>query len=122
MLVIETFKNKHMFNSILNPIAILISLTTASGILVHDTKIDKVASVALSAPAVIATYDAPSKLASFGGEAHTHVERASFSQTVNTLNAHTPSLQPRTDDKKHLMQKHVTRGHHAFDNYNLPLV
>lgn len=111
-----------MFNSILNPIAIFISLTTASGILVHDTKIDKAAAVAFAAPAVIASFDAPSKSASFSSDAHTHVERASVSQTINTLNGHTPSVQPRADDKKHLMQKHVGRGHHAFDNYNLPVV
>lgn len=111
-----------MFNSIINPLAILISLSTASGILVHDTKIDKAAAAALTVPAMVASYDAPSKLASFNGEAHTHVERASVAQAMSTLNAHTPGLQPRADDKKHLMQKHVARGHHAFDNYNLPVV
>jgi hypothetical protein len=111
-----------MFTNIINPIAILISLATASGILVHDTKIDKAASVALSTPAIMASYDAPGKAISFNSDVHTHIERVSFSQTINTLNAHTPSVQPRTDDKKHLMQKHVPRGHHAFDNYNLPLV
>jgi hypothetical protein len=111
-----------MFTSILNPLAIIVSLSTASGVLVHDTKIDRAAAVALAAPAIMASYDAPNKVISFGGDAHTHVERASFAGAMNTLSGHTPSVQPRSDDKKHLMQKHVARGHHAFDNYNLPIV
>jgi hypothetical protein len=111
-----------MFANILNPLAIIISLSTASGVLVHDTKIDRAAAVAFSAPATMATYEAPSKAISFSSDAHTHVERASFAGAVNTLSGHTPSVQPRSNDKKHLMQKHVVRGHHAFDNYNLPIV
>ena len=110
-----------MFSNLINPLAILISLSTASGVLVHDTHIDA-AVTALALPAVMASYDNTTKLAGFGGEAHTHIERSSFSQTVTTLNSHTPGLQPRvTEDKKHLMQKHVGRGQHAFDSYNLPL-
>jgi len=111
-----------MFSNLINPLAILVSLSTASGVLVHDTHIDTAAVTALSLPAIMASYDNTAKVAGFGGEAHTHVERSSFSQTVHAFNSHTPGLQPRAhEDKKHLMQKHVGRGHHAFDNYNLPL-
>jgi hypothetical protein len=106
-----------MFASLINPLAILISLTTTSGILVHDTHIDQ-AAAAIAMPTVLASHDTTSKL---GAESHTHVERTSVSRVVTTLNSHTPGMQPR-EDRKHLMSKHVARGHHAFDNYNLPVV
>jgi hypothetical protein len=106
-----------MFSHLLNSLAVLISLTTTSGILVHDTHIDQ-AVAAIAMPTVLASHDTPGRL---GAETHTHVERASVSRVVTTLNAHTPGMQPR-EDRKHLMSKHVARGHHAFDNYNLPIV
>jgi hypothetical protein len=112
-----------MFSNFINPLAILISLSTTSGLLVHDTHIDSAAITALALPTVLASNDITTKLAGFGGEGHTHVERSSFSQTINALNSHIPGMQPRAnEDKKHLMQKHVGRGHHAFDSYNLPIV
>ncbi len=108
-----------MFSNLINPLAILISLSTTSGILVHDTHVDQ-AAAAIAMPAMLASYDTTGKL---GAESHTHVERSSLSQTINALHSRTPGVQPRAnEDKKHLMQKHVTRGHHAFDNYNLPIV
>jgi hypothetical protein len=106
-----------MLSNLLNSFAIFISLTTTSGILVHDTHIDQ-AVAAVAMPAILASYDTTSKL---GAESHTHVERTSLSQTVTTLNSRAPGMQPR-EDRKHLMQKHVARGHHAFDSYNLPIV
>jgi hypothetical protein len=106
-----------MFSNLISPLAILISLATTSGILVHDTHIDQ-AAAAVAMPSMLASYDTTGKL---GGESHTHVERTSLAQTVNTLHSRAPGVQPR-EDRKHLMQKHVSRGHHAFDNYNLPIV
>jgi hypothetical protein len=106
-----------MFSSLLHSLAILISLTTTSGILVHDTHIDQ-AAAAIAMPTVLASHDTTGKL---GAETHTHVERMSVSRVVTTLNSHTPVTQPR-EDRKHLMQKHVSRGHHAFDSYHLPIV
>ena len=112
-----------MFSNFIHPLVILISLSTASGVFVHDTHIDKAAETALALPAIMASYDNSAKLAGLSAEAHTHVERSSLSQTVHAFNAHTPGLQPRaTEDKKHLMQKHVGRGQHTFDSYHLPLV
>ena len=112
-----------MFSAILNPFAIFISLTTATGILVHDTHIDAATSTALSMPAVIASHDISNKLASLGGDAHTHVERGAAAQAVINLQSKNPRIDPRVmDGKKYFLQKRVVRGYHAFDNYNLPII
>ena len=111
-----------MFNLIINPLAIAISVSTAFGIFIHDTKIDKFAMTALALPAVVASYDASAKLAHIAPDLHTHAERTSISQAVNDLRAQNPRVQPRhNDDKKHLMQRHAARGSHSFDTYNLPV-
>ena len=110
-----------MFSALLNPLAILISLSTATGVLVHDMHIDAAASAVVAMPATIGNYDISSKLAGFG-DAHTHVERGAMAQAIINLQGQNPRIQPRVEDKKYLLQKRVMRGQHAFDNYNLPLV
>lgn len=110
-----------MLPAILNPIAIAISLSTATGIFVHDTKIDK-AVTTLSLPPAIASTTAASAKVMLDGMPHTHSERTSFAQAVHDLKTQNPRIQPRGDNKKHALPKRVAKGHHAFDNYNLPVV
>ncbi len=106
-----------MLSTFLNPLAIILSLSTASGVLIHDMHIDSAAST-MAMP--VASYD--TKTASLDASSHTHVERSSFSQLTGGLSRHF-EMQPRAvNERKHLLQKHVVRGHHAFDNYYLPLV
>ncbi len=103
-----------MFNSTLNtPITFFIALTALAGVAVHDTKIDKLAST-LNLPAMVSsTEGAQNKLS---GDPHTHVERVSIENSSH------PRLMPRLgDQKKHMMQKNVPKGGHAFDGYSLPL-
>jgi hypothetical protein len=112
-----------MFNALFHPL-VIISLSIATGVFVHDTRLDKAAQMALSLPSLIATTDSVNtKTFGLTGDPHTHAERGSLSQTVHELKSTSPRIQPRAhEDRKHLMQKHIGRGHHAFDNYNLPLV
>lgn len=111
-----------MFNLILNPMLIALSLSTATGVFVHDMKLDKATVVALALPSVVASYDAAAKLAQLAPDLHAHSERGSLSQAIHDLKASNPRVQPRTnDDKKHLMQKHVSRGTHPYDAYYVPL-
>ena len=112
-----------MFPFLINPITtIFVSISTATGVFVHDTHIDKAAATALTAPAVMA-YEANTKQMSLIPDLHTHSERGSLSQAVHDLKTQNPRIQPRaTEDKKHLLQKRVAKGHHAFDNYSLPIV
>jgi hypothetical protein len=111
-----------MFTSIFNSIAILLSLSTATGILVHDTKIDKATTV-LASPLTMTSYDTSSKALDMHTDLHTHVERGSVAEALNDVRSENPRIQPRIfEDKKHLLSRHVSRGHHAFDSYSLPLV
>ena len=111
-----------MFNLLINPMMIALSLSTATGVFVHDMKLDKAAAVALALPSVVATYDVAAKLAQLAPDLHAHSERGSIAQAVHDLRSTSPRVQPRSnDDKKHLMQKHVSRGTHPFDAYYVPL-
>lgn len=112
-----------MFSAILSPLTIFMSLSTATGVLVHDMHIDSAATAAFAMPSVLASYENNNKLSNLGGDAHTHVERGSLAQAVTELRNQNPRIQPRASgDKKYLLQNRVMRGHHAFDNYNLPIV
>jgi len=109
-----------MFSNLINSLVVMTSLATSGSLFVHELSIDK-ATAAMAPPALSVT-SAASKSLSLGGNAHTHTERTSLSQALSDLRAHNPQIQPRNETKKHLMQKRVAKGHHAFDNYNLPIV
>lgn len=108
---------------LLTPLSIFLSLSTATGVLVHDTRIDKATMTALSSPSPVASGQADSKLVvNISGDAHTHTERHSLSQAVHDLKADNPRLHPRSPaDKKYLSQKNLGLGHDPFDSYALPL-
>lgn len=112
-----------MYPSFINSFVILVSLATATGIFLHDTRIDKAASVA-ALPIASVNAEAGAKLVhSSPNDFHNHIERGSVARAVSVLHSSTPGIAPRvSEDKKHLMQRHISRGHHAFDNYNLPLM
>ena len=110
-----------MFSKIIKPVVITISLATAIGILVHDTRIDKATAAAVALPAIIATYHLSSVMGMLGSDPHTHSERGSLSQAIHDLKTQNPRLQPRSsEDKKHMLQKYVGRGYHPFDSYYTP--
>ena len=104
--------------ALLSPLSALVSLMTMTGVTVHDTNVDKAVTTALYQTHVSAV-DGSVKL---GNDPHTHSERGSLSQAVRDLKTSHPRIQPRNEDKKHLMQKHAAKGHHPFDNYTLPIV
>jgi hypothetical protein len=109
-----------MFGSLINPIIVLMSLSTATGILIHDTRVDKATTAAITSSVV--SLDTTTKLVNPTTDLHTHVERSSLLQIVHDLKTQTPRILPRSDDKRHMLSKYVARGHHAFDNYNLPII
>ena len=107
---------------IINPLSILITLSTLLGVVVHDTKVDQLATKVLSVPNAIVNYEGVNHAIKFSDE-HTHTERISLSEVVRSVNSDVPRIQPRmTSDKKYRLQKNVVRGHHAFDNYSLPIL
>jgi menaquinone-dependent protoporphyrinogen IX oxidase len=108
-----------MIPSLFTILSVIISLSTASSVILHDTRLDKIATVAVATPIMYAHYETGFK--PFLNDAHTHVERSAFSQVLHAYQSAAPGIQPR-HERKHLLQKHVPKGHHAFDNYNLPIV
>lgn len=92
-----------------------LTLVTATGILIHDTKLDHAATTALALPALLLTLDLEKTFKS--GVDHTHVERVSFAQTVKGM----PRAQPRDDHKRFLIPQKVAKGNHPFDGNYLPL-
>lgn len=108
--------------SILNQFAIMLSLFTATGVALHDTKVDKAFSSSAMAASIIKRTDSSTTNLSVSSDLHTHAHRVSLSQAVQDIQGNTPRIQPREDHKKHVTPKNVVRGHHAFDNYSLPLV
>ncbi len=98
---------------------ILVSLATATGVLFHDARVDKLMSILLSMP-FTSSYEANPRAISFN-DFHTHSEQVSFNESVRSA-TQTLGIQPRSnEDKKYLLQKHTAKGHHFFDNYNLPM-
>lgn len=107
-----------MITTLFNSLIALLSLSTAVGVLVHDMHLDT-ATAALTTPAITNNNNDQSKT-TLSTDPHTHPERHSFSRLFGQ---HAPSIQPRAgEDKRHLLQKHASKGHHPFDNYNLPLL
>ena len=95
--------------------ALALSLSTASGVLIHDTNVDKAVTKAVSQHADTSV--------TVGNMPHTHSERGSLHQAIRDLNASQPRTQPRSqEDRKYVQAKPSARGHHPFDNYTLPLV
>ena len=103
----------------------VVAILTVTGIVLHDTKIDSLTKFALAIPVAIVAYEGSRSLMllGLGGDAHTHVERASIDQRANRSTSLMPKLGSRkNEDKKYRMNKSVQQGYHAFDSYNLPLV
>lgn len=110
------------FSLFLTPLSICLSLSTATGVVVHDTRIDRATMVAISVPSAVASAQGNSKLVNYATDSHTHTERHSLSQSVNDIKGDNPRVQPRSGaDKKYVSQKNMGLGHDPFDVYALPL-
>lgn len=105
---------------IINP-SVAITLSTMFGVLIHDTKFDQFTTTLLAVPAIMATYEGVAGAIKMG-DPHTHTERVSISQLGRSVTMQNPRVQPRDDNKKYRLEKRVVKGHHPFDNYNLPVV
>lgn len=97
----------------------LVALITVLGIAVHDTKIDTMTKIAIALPAMMASFEGAHTLL-HAGEAHTHVEKVSVSETAGRFTVRTPSLFARQFEDKKYVNNSKIRGHHPFDDCLLP--
>jgi hypothetical protein len=108
------------FSLFLTPLSIFLSLTTATGVVVHDTRIDRATMTALSVPSAVASAQGNSKLVNYATDSHTHVERHTLSSSE--LKSDSPRINPRSNaDRKHVLQKRMGLGPDPLDSYLLPL-
>lgn len=108
-----------MFTAFTKPLIIILSLTTATGVFLHDTRIDKATSLGMNLHSQVGNYEGSVKLVTTG-DMHTHHERVSLSQALTQQ----PRIQPReSENRKYVTQSmHGHGGRHAFDNAFLPVV
>lgn len=100
--------------SIIQRAFIIITLITATGILIHDTKVDYATKTALALPAILITLDLDKAFRH--GSDHTHVERVSLSQAMRTM----PKVKPHDGYSRFLLTQKVNKGTQPFDGYYLP--
>ncbi|MBC7869019.1 hypothetical protein H7X69_02485 [Candidatus Saccharibacteria bacterium] len=94
-----------MFPLLINPLSLLLTLSTAFGVLVHDTQLDTAAKTALTVPIAIVAYGGTDMVMKMNDQ-HIHNERVSLSQSLGQLKGEQPRTQTRGgDDKKYFVQK-----------------
>ncbi len=109
-----------MYQLFISPLAIALSLSTGTGIVLHETKVDKLAVLTIAAPTAMAQKVSAGKL--LESMPHTHSEAGTFQSSSRELRTNSPGLTPRRDrDEKYRLEKKVPRGYHLFDSYHLPL-
>lgn len=108
--------------NILNYLVILLSLTTATGVLLHDARIDKAAWTSLSQKRVPSARVASVRAdAGIAVDSHTHPQHSG--QTLHGFSYRAPSHPPRDQRmKKYLHQVQEPNGRHAFDHSYMPVV
>lgn len=108
-------------NTIIQSIAIIISLLTATGVFVHEAHVDRVTAATANARKAAKNPKAPQTDIKLGAEPHTHPDHGA--KTLRGFSYKNPTALPREQKmKKYLLQNVEPRGRHAFDNYNLPIV
>lgn len=109
-----------MFPLFINPVSILLTLTTSFGVIIHDTQIDRATTAAFAVPAIIATFGV-ADITMKSNDPHIHVERFSAADTIRSLKSGQPRTQTRDDDKEFMaIKKYVSDG--VGSEYNWPSV
>ena len=102
-------------SSLVKKTLIALAVVTTFGILIHDTKIDKAATLALAIPLglTMTLATAPSLFS----EGHNHVERGAYGKTtVSGM----PRIQPREDHRMHINLKRI-KGFNMPEPHSLNL-
>ena len=108
------------FSLFITPLSVFLSLSTSTGILVHDTKLDRAALTAKSSHSNSASSQANTKFVNIAPDLHPHSER--HSMATKDLKTQNPKVPPRSPaEKKYVSQKNMGLGHNPFDSYALPI-
>ncbi len=106
-------------NKLLNTFGIVLSLLTATGVFIHDVKIDHITPAAIKTAAKKSAYKTPH--ADLGLSTSDHIHPEQINRTLQGFAYKTPMYPPRVSRmKRHLLQNYEPRARHAFDSYYLP--
>ena len=110
----------NILQQIITQFTIFVSLSTACGVLMHDTHVDKaVVSVFSAVDFQGSTGDDGMKTTRIGSSAHTHPEHTSLSSIIHDGSAN-PRSTPRNDDRKYMKVKRAQgNGGPEFDGQRL---
>ena len=97
----------NMFQIVITQLIALLSLLIASGVLIHDTNLDKAFSSAAHQTVAKDMTDTNANLRP-GGQPHTHAEHLNVKDRGDNA-----KVVPRRRDKKHIAPKRVVRGYHG---------
>ena len=96
----------------------MLSLATMFGLLLHDTQIDRAATIVPARIASVSTFESEIKT----NDLHIHAERVSVSENLGRLGNSEPRVQPRNEnDKKYVTQKKFTANSYGSE-YSWPSV
>ena len=110
-----------MFPILINPLTLLLTLTTSFGVLIHDTQIDRATSTALAVPIALATFGA-ADVALKTNEAHTHVEKVNVAKTLQELRSGQPRIQIRNDEDRRYVSAKKFTSNGLGSEYNWPTI
>lgn len=109
-----------MTTKILSYFTIVLSLLTATGVFIHDARIDK-ATFGHGSAHYKRNVIASGTDIGLQSDAHVHPEK--IQKTLRGFAYQSPSIHPReTKHKRYMLQNIEPSGRHAFDNYNLPII
>ena len=86
---------------------IIFTIAVVTGVLLHDMRIDKAATVALAVPAVLATYGAAHMIS---GSEHVHVERIAFANQSKVFHSTLPKIATRDNEHQYIQPKKSCAG------------
>ena len=93
-----------MFPILLNPLPLLLVLSTAFGVLFHDTQVDAATKRYLAVPVTIVAY-ANTDMSIKMNDPHVHVEDGSSNLGGNQMGSQEARTQTRDGDKKYVQKR-----------------
>lgn len=113
--------------TIANYFMTVISLFTAMGVFMHDSRVDKASTTALSH--IVSLGYGPVKTVSgrysdfVSSDAHTHPDHnAANKSLISSFYYQSPSIAPRRKSHRKELARTTAEPRHAFDNANLPIL
>ncbi len=113
--------------TITNYFMTILSLFTAMGVFMHDSRVDKATSTALSS--INSFGYAPVKAVAgrysdfVSSDAHTHPDHnAANKSLISSFFYQSPSVAPRRKSHAKELARATAKPRHAFDNANLPIL